>query len=159
MKKAFISLFTLLTLLVLSITIAFIHRQNELTDEYTKDLYNKKQAQYMAESALNTYMDENAQEINDLILKDYKDHKDDKEKESRWVDENGKGSYEGTSYYVKISYPQRKEDLKFSDVYLLRTSTIEVGDSQSQALAIVKVIDPKKEDGDEYIQIMSKYSY
>lgn len=70
MKKGFISIYTLIIFLILSLTITFIYTQNENTNEYINDLYNKKQAQYLAESILNIYIDSNYEKIKNEILKD-----------------------------------------------------------------------------------------
>lgn len=52
-NKAFISIYVLLLLLVLSITVTFIYDQNQNDMDFNKDLYNKKQGLYMAESSIN----------------------------------------------------------------------------------------------------------
>ena len=70
MKKGFISIYTLIIFLILSLTITFIYTQNENTNEYINDLYNKKQAQYLAESILNIYIDSNYEKIKNEILKE-----------------------------------------------------------------------------------------
>ena len=67
MKKGFISIYTLIIFLILSLTITFIYTQNENTNEYINDLYNKKQAQYLAESILNIYIDSNYEKIKNEI--------------------------------------------------------------------------------------------
>ena len=53
MKKAFISIYVLLILLVFGLTISFIYEENETNFDATQALYNKKIAMYEAESFLN----------------------------------------------------------------------------------------------------------
>lgn len=92
MKKGFISIYTLIIFLILSLTITFIYTQNENTNEYINDLYNKKQAQYLAESILNIYIDSNYEKIKNEILKDNEYYKNE-DRKSYWVSEDGKVSY------------------------------------------------------------------
>ncbi len=53
MKKAFISIYVLLILLVFGLTITFIYKENETNFDSSQALYNKKIAMYEAESFLN----------------------------------------------------------------------------------------------------------
>ncbi|MDU7411712.1 MAG: hypothetical protein E7L04_04365 [Anaerococcus sp.] len=89
MKKGFISIYTLIIFLILSLTITFIYTQNENTNEYINDLYNKKQAQYLAESILNIYIDSNYEKIKNEILKENEYYKNE-DRKSYWVSEDGK---------------------------------------------------------------------
>lgn len=158
MKKGFISILTLLVFIGLSLTLSFIYEQNEATSLYASDLYNKKQAQYLAETVLNIYIDENYATIKENILKDEKSYKSNKNK-SYWVSEDEMLIYDGKTYYFKIAYMSRKEEAKLSDVYRIETSKIEVGDSIARAEAIFKVIDAKNNKGQKDIRLMAKYTY
>lgn len=53
MKKAFISIYVLIILLVFGLTITFIYKENETNFDTSQALYNKKIAMYEAESFLN----------------------------------------------------------------------------------------------------------
>lgn len=158
MKKGFISILTLLIFLALTLTTSFIYEQNENTSQYISDLYNKKQAQYLAETILNIYIDENYENIKDMLLKDEKSYRSSKN-ESYWISEDEMVIYNGKTYYFKIAYMYRKEEAKLSDVYRIETSKIEVGDSIARAEAIFKVIDPKENSGQKDIKLMAKYTY
>lgn len=163
MKKGFISIFTLLVFLTLTLTITFIYQQNENTDQYTKNLYNKKQAQYLAETVLNIYINENIDHIKEKILEDncYQS----KDVESHWILENEKVSFKGHNYYLKVAHMYRVDrdgrydDPKLSDVYRIETSKIEVGYSIGSANAIFKVIDSDDISEEKDIKLMAKYTY
>lgn len=158
MKKGFISILTLLIFLALTLTTSFIYEQNENTSQYISDLYNKKQSQYLAETVLNIYIDENYENIKEKILNDEKSYRSNKN-ESYWISEDEMVIYNGKTYYFKIAYMYRKEEAKLSDVYRIETSKIEVGDSIARAEAIFKVIDPEGNSGQKDIKLMAKYTY
>lgn len=158
MKKGFISILTLLIFLALTLTTSFIYEQNENTSQYISDLYNKKQAQYLAETVLNIYIDENYENIKEKILNDEKSYRSNKNK-SYWLSEDEKISYEGKNYYFKIAYMYRRDEEKLSDVYRIETSKIEIGDSIARAEAIFKVIDAEGNSGQKDIKLMAKYTY
>lgn len=58
MKKAFISIYVLLILLVCGLTISFIYKENETNYDVAKSMYVKKEAMYEAESFLNIIIEE-----------------------------------------------------------------------------------------------------
>lgn len=58
MRKGFISIYVLLLLLILSVSIAFINDQSENNQEIKSSLLDKKQATYDAESSINIYLEE-----------------------------------------------------------------------------------------------------
>lgn len=58
MKKAFISIYVLLILLVCGLTISFIYKENETNYDVVESMYDKKQAMYEAESFLNIIIEE-----------------------------------------------------------------------------------------------------
>ncbi|WP_311480647.1 hypothetical protein [uncultured Anaerococcus sp.] len=58
MKKAFISIYVLLILLVFGLTITFIYKENDTNFDTSQALYNKKIAMYEAESLLNILIEE-----------------------------------------------------------------------------------------------------
>lgn len=71
MKKAFISIYVLLILLVCGLTISFIYKENETNYDVALSMYDKKQAMYEAESFLNIILEEknldNKLNIDDLL--------------------------------------------------------------------------------------------
>lgn len=77
MKKAFISIYVLLILLVFGLTITFIYKENETNFDTSQALYNKKVAMYEAESFLNILIGEDSVKLptNDYNLLRAFDHK------------------------------------------------------------------------------------
>lgn len=74
MKKAFISIYVLLILLVFGLTITFIYKENDTNFDTSQALYNKKIALYEAESLLNILIEEGNVKTNindDKILKSF----------------------------------------------------------------------------------------
>lgn len=79
MKKAFISIYVLLILLVFGLTITFIYKENEMNFDTSQALYNKKLSMYEAESLLNILIEEDSVKTNlndNKIIKAF-DHKSD----------------------------------------------------------------------------------
>lgn len=77
MKKAFVSIYVLLILLVFGLTITFIYKENDTNYDISESLYNKKIALFEAESVLNMIIEEknNGNEIQSGdILRNF-DHK------------------------------------------------------------------------------------
>lgn len=72
MKKGFITIYVLLVLLFLSISLAFVSREVQSKNDLSKDLLNKKQAVYEAESRANIFINNYENEIKEYILEDYK---------------------------------------------------------------------------------------
>lgn len=72
MKKGFVTIYVLLILLFLSISIAFVSRQVQSKNDLSKDLLTKKQAVYEAESRVNIFVNDYESEIKEYILEDYK---------------------------------------------------------------------------------------
>ena len=64
MKKAFISIYVLLILLVFGLTITFIYKENDTNFDTSQALYNKKIAMYEAESLLNILIEEGSIKTN-----------------------------------------------------------------------------------------------
>lgn len=157
MKKGFVSIFTLLVFLFLSLTITFIYQQNQNTSTYILNLYDRKRAQYLAESVLNIYIDENYDDIKQKILEDEKSYKNDKK--SYWISQDEKIIYNDKTYYFKIAYMYRDDEAKLSDVYRIETSKIELGESIGSAHAIFKVVDSDESSEEKDIKLMAKYSY
>lgn len=77
MKKAFISIYVLLILLVFALTITFIYKENDTNADIVQALYNKKVATYEAESAINIIFAEkkSGRNIINKELLDNFDHK------------------------------------------------------------------------------------
>ncbi len=72
MKKGFVTIYVLLILLFLSVSIAFVSRQVQSKNDLSKDLLTKKQAVYEAESRANIFVNNYENEIKEYILEDYK---------------------------------------------------------------------------------------
>lgn len=64
MKKAFISIYVLLILLLFGLTITFIYKENETNFDTSQALYNKKLSMYEAESLLNILIEEGSVKTN-----------------------------------------------------------------------------------------------
>lgn len=160
MKKAFISVYTLLVLLIVSLSITFIYNQQKSSSDYARSLYDKKKAQYLAESILNSFMDEKSDRIGRLIIDDYdKKFTDNK---TRLVDELFY-KYEGKTYKITISkvyHPHRKE---LNGLYMIFPEKIKVGESTAMAEIYVKVFDRKDEINEKYdknrLRIKIRHTY
>lgn len=147
MKKAFISAYTLIILLIVSLTITFIYNQQKSTSDYGKNLYDKKKAQYLSESVLNSFMDEKNDRITRLIIDDYDKKRTDKI--TRLVDRLYY-KYEGKTYEIIISrlyHPYREE---LNGLYMIFPNNIKVGESTATAEIYVKVFDKKDEINEKY---------
>lgn len=166
MKRGFISILTLFVLLVLSLTITFVYRQNVNNNEYISDLYNKKQAQYLAESVINKYVVDNYDELEDAILTDHEKYNKSDEKANRnkgnyLLDGDLKINYEAKDYNLKLRHILRKEDPKINDSYRLSLFNIKQGNSRSSSEIWFKVIDEDdnlKNNGKK-IKIITKLTY
>ncbi|WP_262122488.1 hypothetical protein [Anaerococcus sp. Marseille-Q5996] len=160
MKKGFVSILTLFVLLVLSLTITFVYGQNENTSEYVRDLYNKKQAIYLAESVMNSYLVENYDKLGDIILKN--DLITDKKKTDNYeLNESANFLYNGKSYYIKIYHKYYDEDMKLQDVYKVSLENVSVGDSKSDSALWFKVIeeDDDLENDKKSIKMIIRSTY
>lgn len=71
MKKGFVSIYVLLLLLILSVSIAFISNQSENNQEIKSSLLDKKQATYDAESSINIYLKEEKESLLTYIDSDF----------------------------------------------------------------------------------------
>ena len=58
MKKAFISIYVLIILLLLALSVSFIAGQNEVDTELSNDISDKKQSLFDAESFVNVLIEE-----------------------------------------------------------------------------------------------------
>lgn len=74
MKKGFISIFVLIVLLCLTVSIAFISSQSNNNLEINESIYDKKQAIYKAESILNIFLKANKDDLSAFIKKDFADN-------------------------------------------------------------------------------------
>lgn len=160
MKKGFVSILTLFVLLVLSLSITFVYRQNENTNEHVSDLYNKKQAIYLAESVMNSYLVENYDKLGDIILKN--DLITDKKKTDNYeLNESANFLYNGKSYYIKIYHKYYDEDMKLQDVYKVSLENVSVGDSKSDSALWFKVIeeDDDLENDKKSIKMIIRSTY
>lgn len=148
MKKGFISIFTLMILLVLSITITFLFVQNQNTADYNKDLYNKKQAQYLAESVLNKYLDENFDEMAELILEDYDKNKKTPRIKSQVISKSHKVTYLGKEFKIVITAIKRlaNDDRDLDGLYQVYPYQVSVGESKAKSHIYFKVKETYEED-------------
>lgn len=69
-NEAFISIYVLLILLALALTISFIYKENESNFDNATNLYNKKVAMFEAESLLNISVEEIGLDKENLIDKE-----------------------------------------------------------------------------------------
>lgn len=160
MKKGFISILALLALLALSLTITFIYQQNLNTSQYSKDLYNKKKAQYLAESVLNVYIEENSKEITDFIIDDYKEKKDISNRNTETLKENLNLDYEDNKYYLKLAYINRNDNFPtINNLYMLSSKNIQIGQSKAIGEIYFKVLENSKKEGDYKIEIAFRRTY
>lgn len=160
MKKGFISILAFLALLALSLAITFIYQQNQNTSQYRKDLYNKKKAQYLAESVLNVYMEENSKEITDFIIDDYKAKKDISNRNAETLRENLNIDYEDNKYYLKLAYINRNDNFPtINNLYMLSSKNIQIGQSKAIGEIYFKVLENSKKEGDYKIEIAFRRTY
>lgn len=160
MKKGFISILALLALLALSLAITFIYQQNQNTSQYSKDLYNKKKAQYLAESVLNVYIEEYSKEITDFIIDDYKENKNISNRNTETLRENLNIDYEDNKYYLKLAYINRNDNFPtINNLYMLSSKNIQIGQSKAIGEIYFKVLENSKKDNDYKIEIAFRRTY
>lgn len=181
MKKGFISIVTLMILLILSLTLNFLYQQNISTSEYSKDLYNKKKAQYLAESIINVYLENNHDKINGLIEEDYKNFgKSDIEGkdykpytytrkiipceeiinpyEHLGIDRSI--IYDDELYNIKLTFVDRIDSQKIKKLYMLSNdSWIKVGNSSALSEIYFKVLGNSEIEDDYKIEIAFRRTY
>lgn len=145
MKKGFISIFTLMVLLILSITITFLFVQNQNMADYNKGLYEKKQAQYLAESVLNKYLDENFDQLAKLILEDFEANTKTDRKKTLRIAEKLRTTYDGKDYTLSIAVIHRKDDKDLDGSYMVYANNIRLGEAQGHSHIYFRV----KEVGEE----------
>lgn len=158
MKKGFLSVLVLMSLLILSLTISFIYQQNKDTSTYTRDLFNRKKARYKAESVLNICYVDNFEKIEEIIIKDY-EKMEDKSKNYDLKD-TVTTRIDSKNYTTKIRHISRNDDDSLKDVYRINLNdVIVVGNSQADPEYFIKVIDDPEKPGKETIKIISKQFY
>lgn len=159
MKKGFLSVLVLMSLLILSLTISFVYQQNKDTSTYTRDLYNRKKARYKAESVLNICYIDNFEEIEEIIIKDYeKMLADRKNYETKFYSVGAR--IDSKNYIAKILHISRNDDDSLNDVYRINLNdVIVVGNSQANPEYFLKVIDDPEKPGKQTIKIISKQFY
>lgn len=143
MKKGFISIFILLVLLCLTVSIAFISRQSNNNLEINESIYDKKQAIYKAESILNIFLKANKDDLFAFIKKDFANNPAKNMKNS--VDINKKTfkiSYaEDENNYVKVFRMAEFYDIDgksdFLRIYRIENTSV-VASSMAEARAYVK---------------------
>ena len=87
MKKAFVSIYVLIILLVFGLTITFIYRENQTNLDSVESLTNKKIAMYEAESFINIWIEERNNE-NPMTTEDILDNFDHRSKIKMKVDKS-----------------------------------------------------------------------
>lgn len=160
MKKGFISILALLALLALSLAITFIYQQNQNTSQYSKNLYNKKKAQYLAESVLNVYIEENSKEITDFIIDDYKEKKDISNRNTETLKENLNLDYEDNKYYLKLAYINRNDNFPtINNLYMLSSKNIQIAQSKAIGEIYFRVLENSEKEDDYKIEIAFRRTY
>ena len=157
MKKAFISVYTLIVLFIISLTITYIYNQQKNSASYAKGLYEKKQAQYLAESIINTFMEENSDQVAEIILKHYDDQEKKKTIEGTRDDEIETESleslpytYKDKKYYIYISRIGNETRKEINGLYLIFLNNVSVGESKADSEIYIKVFDKKYENDEEF---------
>lgn len=156
MKKAFISVYTLIVLFIISLTITYIYNQQKNSASYAKGLYEKKQAQYLAESIMNTFMEENSDQVAEIILKHYDEEKNNIFEET--TDDEIKTesleslpyTYKDKKYYIYISRIGNKTRKEINGLYLIFLNNLSVGDSKADSEIYIKVFDKKDENDEDF---------
>ena len=143
MKKAFISIYTLIVLLILSLTITYIYTQQKSAASYSKGLYEKKQAQYLAESIMNNFMEENSEQVAKIILTDYDKKSNKKFKDKKYI-------YNGQTYWIKMSRLHSDIRKELDGLYLIFLDEVNVGESKAICEIYVKVFDKKDKDDQNF---------
>ena len=123
MKKGFISIIVMILLLFLALSVSFVARQNEVDSSLFSDLYNKKQAYYNCQSALNIYLAENMEKLED----DIKNNRIDRSRNT----EIGKISYDGESYPVRIEYQKDSKIPEHRNTYVVIVAKARKGSNAS----------------------------
>lgn len=148
--KGFISIFVLVILLILSVTITFLYTQNQNMSDYADDLYNKKKAQYMAESMLNIYLEKHKDEIAKVIIDDYMENKDNTKPSTRVLTDklsNNTITYNGIKKYIKMTYiaDNRKEAKDINGLYtIFINGGVDIDNSKADSQVYIKVINEER---------------
>ena len=153
MKKAFISVYTLLVLFIISLTITYIYNQQKNSASYAKGLYEKKQAQYLAESIMNTFMEENSDQVAEIILGDYdKKIEEDTKKIKKQTKSLGYKYYKYGNKNYKINISRVGNDFRkeIDGLYLIFLDDVSVGDSKADSEIYIKVFDKIDEKDEEF---------
>lgn len=153
MKKAFISVYTLIVLFIISLTITYIYNQQKNSASYAKGLYEKKQAQYLAESIMNTFMEENSDQVAEIILGDYdKKIEEDTKKIKKQTKSLGYKYYKygNKNYKINISRVGNDYRKEIDGLYLIFLDDVSVGDSKADSEIYIKVFDKKDEKDEDF---------
>ena len=153
MKKAFISVYTLIVLFIISLTITYIYNQQKNSASYAKGLYEKKQAQYLAESIMNTFMEENSDQVAEIILGDYdKKIEDDTKKIKKQTKSLGYKyyKYDNKNYKINISRVGNDFRKEIDGLYLIFLDDVSVGDSKADSEIYIKAFDKKDKNDEEF---------
>ena len=153
MKKAFISVYTLIVLFIISLTITYIYNQQKNSASYAKGLYEKKQAQYLAESIMNTFMEENSDQVAEIILGDYdKKIEEDTKKIKKQTKSLGYKYYKygNKNYKINISRVGNDYRKEIDGMYLIFLDNVSVGDSKADSEIYIKVFDKIDENDEDF---------
>lgn len=165
MKKGFISIFVLLVLLCLTVSIAFISRQSNNNLEINESIYDKKRAIYKAESILNIFLKANKDDLSAFIKKDFANN----------PAKNMKNSVDINKKTFKISYAEDKDNYvkvfrmaEFYDIdgksdslriYRIENTSV-VASSMAEARAYVKAeLNPLLKDANPILKDTNPISY
>ena len=149
MRKGFISIYTLFILLILSLTITFIYNQQINTSEYARTLYNKKRAQYLAESIVNSYMQKNSSQVAKLIINDADDNPMDSFNKTKQI-KSERYQYLNKAYTIKISRIYHGSRKELSGLYRVYCSDIVIEDSKASYYLYIKVYDKLETNNQMY---------
>lgn len=149
MKKAFISVYTLIVLFIISLTITYIYNQQKNSASYAKGLYEKKQAQYLAESIMNTFMEENSDQVAEIILEDYDENQNKKAAYDK-LDTKIKYVYNEDKYWLRLSRINNDYRKEIDGLYLIFLYDVSVGDSKADSEIYIKVFDKKDKNDEEF---------
>ena len=150
MKKAFISVYTLIVLFIISLTITYIYNQQKNSASYAKGLYEKKQAQYLAESVMNTFMEENGDQVAEIILKDYDENQNKKIAYDK-LDTKIKYVYNEDKYWLRLSRTNNDYRKETDGLYLIHIHNgVKVGESKADSEIYIKVFDKIDEKDEEF---------
>ncbi|EGC83428.1 hypothetical protein [Anaerococcus hydrogenalis] len=139
-KRGFLSVYVLLILVLLSISLSFIYKQAVNNQDSNKDIYNRKKAIYKEESIYSIIFDDKENLIK--ILEEV-----DKINDHSWHDYNIK-------YFNQIEKFRCK---KISDTYFSINSVNEIGDSRAELQVLLYLKEKYELKEEEKIILADKF--